>query len=224
MTKIGASMIARTLLNMATNVRVLPILVSVFLIAAHAQESSAPSDSGNSQYFPAGVFDVHVSAIKDKWYSTALRALQEPSLFALRNDKSQQVYRFLWLPSFHHPISVRLTINIDGSGSIVTRSVDRHTGLPHKVPSDTGKFLFDKQIRIGDGDVERLLEELQRLAFWSMPTEKAGFGADGAQWILEGVRRGEYHIVDRWSPDEGSYSELCKHLLRLAAVEREFDY
>ena len=26
---------------------------------------------------------------------------------------------------------------------------------------------------------------------------------DGAQWILEGVRNGKYHVVDRWSPEKG---------------------
>ena len=24
---------------------------------------------------------------------------------------------------------------------------------------------------------------------------------DGAQWIVEGVKNGQYHVVDRWSPD-----------------------
>ena len=44
-------------------------------------------------------------------------------------------------------------------------------------------------------------------------------GLDGSQWILEGVRGGEYHVVDRWSPKDNSYSQLCKYLLRLGKVE-----
>jgi hypothetical protein len=48
---------------------------------------------------------------------------------------------------------------------------------------------------------------------------------DGAQWIIEGVRNGSYHIVDRWSPTNGEIralglfmvNELAK--MKLAASE-----
>jgi hypothetical protein len=145
-----------------------------------------------------------------------------------------QVYRFLWLPSFHRPISVRLTINADGSGSIVTRSVDSHAGLLTKPTSDTGKLIHDATSVIDEEQVKEVLAQLQRLMFWSMPTEEeqalpqsdsAGrpvlrvVGTDGARWILEGVRGGEYHVADRWSPHDNTYSQLCKYLFRLGKVE-----
>jgi len=123
------------------------------------------------------------------------------------------------LPSFQLPISVRLTVNRDGSGSIVARSVDTHTGIIGKVPSDTGRHVVDKNIVVAKVDVDALLLELQAFSFWSMPTEERQLGLDGSQWILEGVRRGEYHVVDRWSPQEGAYSDVCKHLIQLAGVE-----
>src|SRR5262249_54821281 len=85
---------------------------------------TVPGQSQDSRYFPSGAFGPSPQSFSETWYSSTLRALEEPSLFALRNDPSRRVYRFLWLPSFHRPISVRLTINADGSGSIVTRSVD----------------------------------------------------------------------------------------------------
>jgi hypothetical protein len=31
---------------------------------------------------------------------------------------------------------------------------------------------------------------------------------DGAQWIIEGARNGTYHIVDRWSPEDGEIRAL----------------
>jgi len=168
-----------------------------------------------------------LNGFNDKWYSGTLSALQEPSLFALRNDKSIEVYRFLWLPSFHRPISVRLTINLDGTGSIVTRSVDSHAGLLTKPASDTGKLVQDATTVIDRVEVGEILGWLQRLAFRSMPTEEEqaalqGSGSasggrmvpvyhvDGSQWILEGLRGGEYHVVDRWcqtiipTPDSAS--------------------
>jgi|SRR5579862_339674 len=198
-------------------------------------QTVAPSPNPSPQYFPTRVFGTAPRSFSDRWYSGTLSALQESSLFALRNDKSIQVYRFLWLPSFHRPISVRLTVNADGTGSIVTRSVDSHAGLLTKPASDTGKLIQDATSGIDQVQVKDVLGQLQRLDFWSMPTEaeqapqaveadSSGrmlrlVGMDGSRWILEGLRGGEYHVVDRWSPNDNRYSQLCKYLFRLGKVE-----
>lgn len=212
---------------MRTSALLLWVLAGTVLSAQTIKSSPIP----NPQYFPSGVF---TQSFNDRWYSSTLNALQEPSLFALRNDQSIQVYRFLWLPSFHRPISVRLTIKADGTGSIVTRSVDSHAGLLTKPKSDTGKLIQDTTSVIDEEQVKEVLVQVQRLTFWSMPTEEeqavpqsesAGrtmvrvVGTDGARWILEGLRGREYHVVDRWSPHDDAYSQLCKCLLRLGKIE-----
>jgi hypothetical protein len=211
----------------------------VCVVAGILQAQSRPNDLPpavlSSRYFPSGAFDTSTDSSRGTWYACTLSALEEPPLFVLRDNGSLQVYRFLWLPSFHRPISVRLTINVDGSGSIVARSVDRHTGLLAKIPSDTGKLILDTTSDVNKAQVQDVLGQLQRLAFWTMPTEEPpapqasattdhsytfkSVGLDGSQWILEGVRGGEYHAVDRWSPKDNSYSQLCKYLLRLGKVE-----
>jgi hypothetical protein len=218
--------------------KALALFVCVVAGILHAQ--SRPNDLPravlSSRYFPSGVFDTSTHTSRGTWYAGTLSALEEPPLFVLRDNRSLQVYRFLWLPSFHRPISVRLTINADGSGSIVARSVDRHTGSLGKVPSDTGKLILDTKSGVDKAQVQDVLGQFQRLGFWAMPTEEAqaapqastttdhgytfeSVGLDGSQWILEGVRDGEYHVVDRWSPKDNSYSQLCKHLLRLGNVD-----
>jgi hypothetical protein len=105
-----------------------------------------------------------------------------------------------------------------------------------KVPSDTEKLIVDTTGDVDEAQVQDVLAQLQRLAFWAMPTEEEQappaasatthqgptlkvIGTDGSRWILEGIRDGEYHVVDRWSPKENSYSQLCKYLLRLGKVE-----
>ena len=210
-------------------------VIAGILEAQSLRPSDLPPAVLSSQYFPFGVFDTSTHSSKDTWYAYTLSLLEEPPLFALRDNKSLQVYRFLWLPSFHRPISVRLTVNPDGSGSIVTRSVDSHTGMLTKVVSDTGKLVLDITSEVDRAQVQDVLEQLQRLAFWTMPTEEAqaasqtsgttshgphiAIEVDGSQWILEGFRDGKYHVVDRWSPKENSYSQFCKHLLHLGKVE-----
>ena len=49
------------------------------------------------------------------WFRKHLRAMQEPSLRELaEKDRTVTVYRFLWLPSFHNPISVRFVKSDEG--------------------------------------------------------------------------------------------------------------
>ena len=36
-------------------------------------------------------------------------------------------------------------------------------------------------------------------------------GVDGAQWIFEGVKDSTYHVVDRWSPDNGESALSRNH-------------
>jgi len=52
-------------------------------------------------------------------------------------------------------------------------------------------------------------------------------GVDGARWVLEGVKNGEYHVVDRWSPEAAGdkvassqeFARLCRYFLRLGKVD-----
>jgi hypothetical protein len=202
------------------------LLVFIFVLVPFVggRESNMASRSSSTQYFPTGAFDIdRVNSGRATWYANTLVALDEPSLFASRDDKSLQVYRFLWLPSFQLPISVRLTVNPDGTGLIVARSVDTHTGVLGKIASDTGRLVVDKNVVVEKAQVDVFLRELQAFSFWTMPTEIRQSGMDGAQYILEGVRRGEYHVVDRWSPQASTYLGVCKHLIRLAGIGPKLD-
>jgi hypothetical protein len=202
----------------------------------------------NHPYFPTGVF--YSSPIRDNstaaWYAGALTELSEVSLLDLGSDKTIQVYRLLWLPSLHRPISVRVTINGDGSGSVVTRSTDKHASLivaktaKDKPANASGKLVVDVTGKVAEAEVQQVLKQLQSLEYWSMKTEddtssyvdEQGrhfpvLGADGARWLLEGVKKGEYHVVDRRMPEyPGSriaptqdYARLCRYLLRLGKVD-----
>ena len=57
--------------------------------------------------------------------------------------------------------------------------------------------------------------------FWRMPTLplKGPPGLDGAQWIVEGRRGGDYHVVDRWTPREGVYRDAGLAFLKLAGID-----
>jgi len=61
---------------------------------------------------------------------------------------------------------------------------------------------------------------LRKSDFWTMPTQPTprAVGFDGAQWILEGRRRTEYHVVDRFSTGEGAYRDPALTFLKLAGL------
>jgi hypothetical protein len=130
-----------------------------------------------------------------KWYEKHLVALQEPSLWAAAKTGKTHSYRFLWLRSFHHPIAVRVDINPDGTSILTTRMPD---GTGGHAP---GKLILNDTVRMSEEATKRFVSRVEQESFWSLPTaDKNPPGEDGAQWIIEGVRNGTYHIVDRWSP------------------------
>lgn len=56
------------------------------------------------------------------------------------------------------------------------------------------------------------------MQFWSLGLDDKA-GDDGAQWIIEGVKDGKYHLVDRWSPKDGQVRELGLMLLDMANLK-----
>jgi hypothetical protein len=143
------------------------------------------------QYFPP--------ESKNQWYSDNLRALREPSLWETsEKDVVAEEYRFLYLRSFHHPISVRLVVNPDQTAILISKETSGKSGKP-------GRLIRNRDSHLGKLRTEAFLTSLDDLSFWKLPTSLVEdtnvVQLDGAQWILEGVKQGRYHIVDRWSPD-----------------------
>lgn len=161
-------------------------------------------------YFPDLVFEKEKddNDFSVEWYSQHLKAMKEPSLWRLsQKDRSATVYRFLWLPTFDHPVSVRI---IKSTDSIEARVV-KLGGMGGYQP---GKIAVRKRTKLSKEQWEEFKRRLDKSKFWTLPTkDQEEFGNDGDQLIVEGVKGGKYHIVDRWSPDSGAYFELCQSML-----------
>jgi len=141
--------------------------------------------------------------------------MHEPSLSEGAKDPSLVAYRFLWLRSFHHPIAVRLTIRTDGTGTLIGKVTSGAGGYP------AGVMTQNDSVEIPKAQVQHFQELLDKATFWTLPTEGPLGGNDGAQWIMEGVHSGSYHIVDRWSPRMDDYASLCLDLLHLSKIHVE---
>jgi hypothetical protein len=159
------------------------------------------------QYFPPGVFDEKArgySSKVDDWYSKHLKALGEPSLWELsQKDRTAEVYRFLWLRTFHHPVSVRIVIFAKAGPFGRAR-------LLAKVATGAAGYKFghvnrSRSTNLMDGSVRKLLERIESVKFWTQPAYTPVpadvVQLDGAEWIIEGIKGGQYHVIDRWSPE-----------------------
>lgn len=188
--------------------------------------NAAPAPA-QSQYFPKGTFvaEGNGEAILLTWYSRELKGLEEPSLWTLsRNDKHAVAYRFLWLRSFHHPVAIRLMIAPDGTAVVITKVSSGAAGY------DPGRLIENHTEKLSAIEVKHLLDQMNSAHFWELPTEEKkknpSIEIDGAQWILEGIQDGNYHIVDRWSPPKnGAYRALCwffvRNLARMSIPRKE---
>jgi len=187
----------------------------VLLICGQLVGQTGPA---NRVYFPSVSLDEdsHSSDVKKKWYSEALRALDEPSLASEpAGSASNESYRFLWLRSFHHPIAIRIDINNDGTSRLTTKVSDGKGGY------EQGKLIVNRKRRLTKEQTSWFLDRVKELGFWDLPayekqTEETGPNGertvivtlDGAQWIFEGIKDKKYHVVNRWSPANGAIHAL----------------
>jgi hypothetical protein len=164
--------------------------------------------SVGQQYFPESTFDDQKKSndFIVEWYSQQLKALQEPSLWEMSKSIKGQVYRFLWLRSFHHPVVVRLNVNDDGTGTLVTKVGDGQGGYP------PGRLIENRTQDLSKQQTQRFLDEVKQLKYWDLSsreeTNPRVVNLDGARWVIEAVRGGNYKIVDRWSPEKGPVKTL----------------
>lgn len=124
------------------------------------------------------------------------------------------VYRFLWLRSFHEPVSVRLRADATGGATAILHIADGAGGYR------PGRLRTNRQRTVATKDVSALLALLDEAGYWTLPIKEdpssSAAGFDGAQWIIEGRKGNAYHVVDRWSPGDGPFREAALLLLRLA--------
>jgi len=139
----------------------------------------------------------------DNWYAKHLSALKEPSLWELSKVQKTQSYRFLWLRTFNHPVAIRVDVHIDGTAQLTTKMTSGAGGY------DPGRLIQNAAVTLTREQTHWFLGQIQGHNFWKLPSvlETPG-GPDGAQWVIEGVKDGAYHFVDRWSPKDGEIRAL----------------
>lgn len=181
------------------------ILISIS-ITIRAQEDYFPPNLWRSDSFNKFIVD---------WYSEYLTVLNEPSFWKLSQINSEETYRFLWLRTFHEPVSIRLEIITNQSAKIV---VKQSNGLGGYEP---GKLVLNDTIMISPKELNHFYTLIDTSNFWNLPVnpDPNWIGEDGSQWIIEGIKNNNYHLVDMWSPYDSAFRTLGLYLIELSKLK-----
>lgn len=167
-------------------------------------------------YFPAKTFrdysdSTQGNVLKLDWYSGMLRALKEPVLFT--GASKGETYRFTCLRTFHAPFSIRVIHNAENDTKLILKISDGAGGY-------TSKNLVKNEAKsLSETEWGQITAALNKTTFWKMPTEKMDFGCDGSEWIVGGMKNGEYHVVARWTPRKGDFYALGRKMIALSGAQ-----
>jgi hypothetical protein len=145
-------------------------------------------------YFPAGALPQPAA---DR-YARFLTAMHEPSLYELsRQEPDAEAYRLLWLRSDGRPASIRFAPKPGGTGWFYRRMTG---GTGSTLPGGLREYGRSWSWKSRTTSFLRTVDDA---GFWSLATG----GSDTqdfcrSHWILEGVRQGQYRVIDRCSPPE----------------------
>jgi hypothetical protein len=187
-------------------------LLLLFLGSSGKVRAEDPPDE-NPHYFPKGVFAAGHSDGDStaRWYARNLRALKEPSLFEPPQPLVELTYRFTWLRSWDPPIAIRVVIHADGTGTLTSKMTNRKGGY------GPGKLTLAQTRSIPTSEVSRIQQLISAMDFWKTSTEPPANGTvvvDGAEWLLEGAKGADYHVIGRTSPESGPLHELGLFLIQ----------
>lgn len=156
------------------------------------------------------IHQVNMATFVLGWYSEQLSALKEPLIF---NQTDKTIYRFTWLRTFHKPVAIRL----ERTGNSYTLYWKQTSGAGGY---DPGELIINSSKQLTKEKWDKFIVLLQSADFWNMPTKSNDdMGADGSQWIIEGMENAKYHVVDRWTPRKNNFQKCGQYLIELTELK-----
>jgi hypothetical protein len=168
-------------------------------------------------YFPPRTFTSRAANFEVAWYSSDMHRLGETPLWPASPD-NENTYRFTYLGAFTGPKAVTLTVLPDGGGQIRMSTLNE----------SRDRVKSEKTLTVPKDRVSDFLSLLDGAHFWEMATESQHRGFDGAEWIMESVHEGRYHIAVRWcpdsyehSPEDAAFADAARFLFQLAGYKQK---
>lgn len=188
------------------NVAAAPAFIARQLCAPQSDDAfffPVASLGDSKPHFDADLFRRH-------WYSRHLRRMAEPSLSC--GEALVDVFRFTWLRTFHQPITIRVSATRNSAKLAATR-------LSGAGGYEPGAIVEQPHRELSPDEWRSLQDALAKAEFWALPSwRREDAGMDGARWIVEGRVSTRYHVVDRWTPDSGSFQDLGLLFIKLSRL------
>lgn len=157
-----------------------------------------------------------LDTLVNTWYSKMLFGLKEPVLSNYQGD--MEIYRFTWLRTFHHPVSVRL----EKQNDVIMLFSKVCNGAGGYQP---GQLIFDTAFNVTVDQYKLLTQKIDEIYLWRLTTEQRDdMGDDGSEWILEAVKDNKYKMVTRWTPSverQGNFRSVGKYLVSISKINKE---
>ena len=162
-------------------------------------------------YFPNGTLGENQRSDDDcnRWFSKYLSRMQESVLWQSNSEK-EEIYRFLWLRTFRSPVCIRVNISSDSSATLTTKVTNGASGyLP-------GELIQNSTVTLSRNQKSKLLDTVNKNRFWTLEKGQSS-GLDGSEWVIEGLRNGQYHVARIWSPEaNNNIREIGMFMLKLS--------
>lgn len=213
------------------------IFVGMLASASKPRKTSHLSlnELATSDYFER----VSAAKLEDRtWFTVELKNLKERPLRELGENCS--AYRFLWLRSFHSPLTVTVYFPDKGESILCGKSQMDEPSIGEKDALGK-KVVKEIKITLTAEQADKIRETFEDSHFFSLDCydeytqpplidfELAGrtyryfYGKgyaykDGAHWILEGYDHGRHRVLERQSPGQDQVKQLANLLMREAKL------
>ena len=155
-----------------------------------------------SETFALGYADKYLSAL----YSQPLHSMNEPPFGALRKgDRRVEAYRILRLFRYDPPICVR--VERRGLGAVLRYIVlDGSARRP-------GLVAVRREINLTSVEWNRVNDLIREADFWDSSGENGLVHMqDTENYLIEGLKAGNYHVINRIRDGPHRYSDLFRYL------------
>ena len=144
----------------------------------------------------ASDYRIHQTLEETRLYSKPLAGIGQPSFCSQPVPAHKEWYRFVWVPTFEHPAFLRVDVESDGAGTLLTH-----------VWSGAGGYEWGESVKnsrkLTPEEQSDLFETLADIGFWTLPSQVERppnvVVLDGTEWLIEGVKDGTCHVVARYS-------------------------
>jgi hypothetical protein len=182
---------------------IIVMLCSIILLNCKSRENYA------DEIYQPEVFQRSIDSTWPERIKTRLKMFEEPDLSTLDHES----YRLVFGHVFSDTIDIIRVGNKDSKPYFIHKKII--------INRDTTAIIVGLVEKSLGRDEWRLFKaSIYQNRYWLLQREIDREGLDGGTWTIEGRRpdaeaykKRSYHVVARWSPEEGEFRNICEHLI-----------